>query len=132
MAAGPRFQHDLEVPHSWAKMETKLCDYRETEILTRKKVKVTFQPLNVIADGEEGESILEIALKHDIPLDHNCGGNCACTTCHVIVKEGMENLSEMEENEEDMLDNAKGLTLTSRLGCQAHVYGDVVVEIPKK
>ncbi len=113
-------------------METRLSDYQETAILVRKKVRVTFRPLDTAVEGEEGESILHIALKHDIPLDHNCGGNCACTTCHVIVKEGMNNLSEMEENEEDMLDKARGLTLTSRLGCQAHVYGDVVVEIPQK
>lgn len=113
-------------------METKLSNYQGTETLSGKKVKVTFQSINVTVDGEEGESILNIAIDHDIPLDHNCGGNCACTTCHVIVKEGMENLSEMEEDEADMLDKAKGLTLTSRLGCQAHVYGDVIVEIPKK
>lgn len=113
-------------------METKLGDYKGTGTLTRKKVKVTFQPVNTTVEGEEGESVLEIALKHDIPLEHNCGGNCACTTCHVIVRDGMDNLSEIEESEEDMLDKAKGLTLTSRLGCQAHVYGDVVVEIPKK
>lgn len=113
-------------------METKLSDYREAETSTEKKVKVTFHPLDVTVEGEKGESVLEIALRHDIPLEHNCGGNCACTTCHVIVKEGMEHLSEMEDEEDDMLDKAKGLTLTSRLGCQAHVYGDVVVEIPKK
>lgn len=112
-------------------MEAKLSIYKETETLVRKKVKVTFQPLNTTVEGEEGESILEIALRHEIPLDHNCGGNCACTTCHVIVKEGTDHLSEIEENEEDMLDKAKGLTLNSRLGCQAHVYGDVVVEIPQ-
>lgn len=113
-------------------MEIKLDTYKGTAALVRKKVKVTFKPLNTTVEAEEGESILHIALEHDIPLDHNCGGNCACTTCHVIVKEGMDNLSEMEENEEDMLDKARGLTLTSRLGCQAHVYGDVVVEIPEK
>jgi len=113
-------------------METRLKTYKETEVATTKRVKVTFKPLNVTVEGEEGESILEIALRHDIPLDHNCGGNCACTTCHVIVKEGFDHLSEIEEDEEDMLDKAKGLTLTSRLGCQAHVYGDVVVEIPQK
>ena len=113
-------------------METKLSDYRGAETETLKKIKVTFQPLDVTVEGEKGESVLEIALRHDIPLEHNCGGNCACTTCHVIVKGGMENLSEMEDEEDDMLDKAKGLTLTSRLGCQAHVYGDVIVEIPKK
>lgn len=113
-------------------METKLSDYENTGAVERKKVKVTFLPQNVAIETEEGKSILDIALENDIELDHNCGGNCACTTCHVIVKNGMNNLSEAEEEENDMLDKAVGLTLTSRLGCQAHVYGDVVVEIPSK
>lgn len=80
---------------------------------------------------QEGESILDAALENDIPLEHNCGGNCACTTCHVIVKEGMDNLSPMEDDEADRLDMAEGLTLNSRLGCQAKVYGDVIVEVPE-
>lgn len=113
-------------------MEVKIKEDHTVEPLSDKKVKVTFLPMNVTVEGQEGESILDIALKFDIPLDHNCGGNCACTTCHVIVKKGMDHLSEMEEDEEDMLDRAIGVTLASRLGCQAHVYGDVVVEIPKK
>jgi 2Fe-2S ferredoxin len=78
--------------------------------------------------GLEG-SLLDIALNHGIPLEHACGGNCACTTCHVIVREGEENLSEMEENEEDRLYMADGVTLHSRLGCQAIVKGDVTVEV---
>ena len=102
--------------------------------------KVTFLPQNITVevdpekfplqeDGLPG-SILDIALGNNIPLQHNCGGKCACTTCHVIVKEGAENLSKMEEDEEDRLDTAEGLTLHSRLGCQSVVSGDVVVEIP--
>lgn len=118
--------------YSIREMETKLRNYVETATISKKKVNVTFQPQNIIVEGEEGDSILNIAIEHDIPLDHNCGGNCACTTCHVIVKKGMESLSEIDEDEEDMLDKAKDLTLTSRLGCQAHVYGDVIVEIPGK
>jgi 2Fe-2S ferredoxin len=74
-------------------------------------------------------SLLDIALHHGVRLDHNCGGNCACTTCHVIVREGEENLSPMEPDEEDRLDTATGLTLHSRLGCQAIAQGDVVVEV---
>jgi 2Fe-2S ferredoxin len=75
-------------------------------------------------------SFLDIALNTGVDLVHACGGNCACTTCHVIVKQGEENLSEMEEDEEDRLYMADGLTLHSRLGCQAVVKGDVTVEIP--
>ena len=79
--------------------------------------------------GLEG-SFLDIALNGGVELEHACGGNCACTTCHVIVKQGEENLSDMEEDEEDRLYMADGLTLHSRLGCQAVVKGDVTVEIP--
>jgi 2Fe-2S ferredoxin len=83
--------------------------------------------------GDHGKpgSLLDIALANDIELEHNCGGSCACTTCHVIVREGKENLSEMQDDEEDRLDMAEGLTIHSRLGCQAVVHGDVVVEVPK-
>ncbi|HXG93909.1 MAG TPA: 2Fe-2S iron-sulfur cluster-binding protein, partial [Blastocatellia bacterium] len=79
--------------------------------------------------GKEG-SILDIALNYGIDLEHACGGNCACTTCHVIVKAGEENLSDMDDDEEDRLYMADGLTLHSRLGCQCVVSGDVAVEIP--
>jgi 2Fe-2S ferredoxin len=103
--------------------------------------KVTFLPMDVtvevddakypLADHGKPGSLLDIALAHDIALEHNCGGSCACTTCHVVVREGEKNLSAMEQDEEDRLDTAEGLTLHSRLGCQAVVKGDVVVEIPK-
>jgi 2Fe-2S ferredoxin len=76
------------------------------------------------------ESILDVCLNHGIHLEHACGGNCACTTCHVIVNKGMENLSEMTDEEADRLDMAAGLTLKSRLGCQCVVQGDIEVEIP--
>lgn len=79
--------------------------------------------------GKEG-SFLDIALNCGVDLEHACGGNNACTTCHVIVRHGEENLSEMEEDEEDRVYMADGLTLHSRLGCQAVVKGDVTVEIP--
>jgi 2Fe-2S ferredoxin len=79
--------------------------------------------------GKEG-SFLDIALNCGVDLEHACGGNNACTTCHVIVRQGEENLSEMEEDEEDRLYMADGLTLHSRLGCQAVVKGDATVEIP--
>ena len=103
--------------------------------------KVTFLPANVtvevddekypLADHGKPGSLLDIALANDIELEHNCGGSCACTTCHVIVRAGAENLSEMAEDEEDRLDMAEGLTIRSRLGCQAVVRGDVAVEIPQ-
>jgi 2Fe-2S ferredoxin len=103
--------------------------------------KVTFLPANITVDvdpdkmsyAEHGKpmSLLDIALNNGIHLEHACGGNCACTTCHVVVKQNMDgNLSPMEDDEADKLDEAPGLTLHSRLGCQCVVEGDVVVEIP--
>jgi 2Fe-2S ferredoxin len=76
------------------------------------------------------ESILDVCLNFGMQLEHACGGNNACTTCHVIVKSGDDNLSEMDDDEADRLDMAPGLTLHSRLGCQCVVKGDVEVEIP--
>lgn len=76
-------------------------------------------------------SLLDVALAHGIDLPHTCGGGCACTTCHVIVRAGAAHLSAMEADEEDRLDLAAGVTPGSRLGCQAVVRGDVVVEIPQ-
>jgi ferredoxin, 2Fe-2S len=77
------------------------------------------------------ESVLDVALNFGIQLEHACGGSCACTTCHVIVKDDTDNaLSPPDDDELDRLDMAPGLTLHSRLGCQAVVTGDVVVEIP--
>ena len=67
-----------------------------------------------------------------INIEHACELSCACTTCHVIVKEGMNSLGEMDESEEDLLDRAWGLTPTSRLSCQAILSNqDVTIEIPK-
>ncbi len=103
-------------------------------------MKVTFLPANVTVEvdpaalpyQEHGKplSLLDIALNFGVPLEHACGGNCACTTCHVIVKEGEGHLSEMEDEEADRLDMAAGLTMHSRLGCQCVVKGDVTVEVP--
>lgn len=78
-------------------------------------------------------SILDIAMAHGVELDHACGGVCACSTCHVIVKEGLDACNEPSDEEEDQLDDAYGLTANSRLGCQCVPNGkqDLVVVIPK-
>lgn len=84
-------------------------------------------------DGRPG-SILDVMLGHKIHLEHACGGNCACTTCHVVVKQGFKQLSEAEESEEDMLDKAPGLTPTSRLGCQAVIEdpnAEITIVVPR-
>lgn len=91
---------------------------------------VKFYPGNLEIRIEPGDSILDAALAASIELNHNCGGYCACSTCHVIIEEGMDNLSPMENCEEDRLDEVADLTLRSRLGCQAKVFGNVTVRIP--
>jgi 2Fe-2S ferredoxin len=103
--------------------------------------RVTFLPLDLTVEVDDARyplaahgrpgSLLDIAVAHGVALDHVCGGACACTTCHVIVRDGASNLSAMTAEEEDRLDVANGLTRHSRLGCQAVVQGDVVVEIPR-
>ena len=107
-----------------------------------KLVKITFQPMNKVIEvdldrmpykdhGLPG-SFLDIALNHGLHLEHACGGNCACTTCHVVVKQGKELLSAAQDDELDRLDMAADLQLDSRLGCQAVIEkpGEIVVEIP--
>jgi ferredoxin, 2Fe-2S len=84
-------------------------------------------------DGQPG-SVLDVLLGHGIHLEHACGGNCACTTCHVVVRQGFNKLSEASEQEEDLLDRAPGLTPTSRLGCQAVIddpEAEIVVVVPR-
>ena len=79
-----------------------------------------------------GDTVLDVALKNGIAIEHACEKSCACTTCHVIVREGFFSLNESDELEDDMLDKAWGLEPESRLGCQARMADeDLVVEIPK-
>jgi ferredoxin, 2Fe-2S len=83
-------------------------------------------------DAESGTSICEALLENGIAIEHACEMSCACTTCHVIVKQGYASLGEPDELEEDLLDKAWGLTPTSRLSCQAVLSDqDVTIEIPK-
>jgi len=89
-------------------------------------------PEGQVVEVEPGITILDACLEHDIHLEHACEKSCACTTCHVIVREGFDSLNEASDDEEDMLDKAWGLEPESRLGCQAIVADeDLVVEIPK-
>ena len=79
-----------------------------------------------------GTTICEALLENGIAIEHACDMSCACTTCHVIVREGFRSLNEMEEGEEDLLDRAWGLEPNSRLACQAILAdADLTVEIPK-
>ena len=75
-------------------------------------------------------SLLDVAMNVGVSIEHTCGGHCACTTCHVIVKAGAENLSALADEEADRLDTAWEVAPQSRLACQAVVQGDVECEIP--
>jgi len=106
-------------------------------------VRLTFLPEGRTVEFEHGklpykdhgkpQSILDVAINNNVFLDHACGGNCACTTCHVHVVKGAELLSEMDDDEADRLDMAADLQLNSRLGCQVVIEkpGEVVVKIPE-
>jgi 2Fe-2S ferredoxin len=112
-----------------------------------RKFKVTFLPANVTVEVDPADlpygrtglpgSILDIAEHYHhtcegIDLEHTCGGVCACSTCHVIVREGLESCNEPSDDELDQLEEAPGITVKSRLGCQCVPDGtrDIVVEIP--
>ena len=83
-------------------------------------------------EAAAGMSICDALLEHHVDIEHACEKSCACTTCHVILRQGFESLAGAEEKEEDLLDKAWGLEATSRLSCQARVAGaDLTVEIPK-
>ena len=89
-------------------------------------------PEGAVIDAKAGVSICDNLLENDIEIEHACEKSCACTTCHVVVREGFDTLDPSEENEDDMLDKAWGLEATSRLSCQARVADeDLVVELPK-
>ena len=82
---------------------------------------------------EDGQSLLEVALKNDIELHHNCGGVCACSTCHLYVEKGENSLEELSDREEDFIDRAINPRLNSRLGCQCVLQegdGEIEVTLP--
>lgn len=103
--------------------------YKVTILPLGKTIEVSPERFPLQEDGLPG-SILDVCLGNGVRLEHACGGNCACTTCHVIVHAGEGNLSPLDDEENDRLETAEGLTLASRLGCRAVVKGDVTVEIP--
>ena len=89
-------------------------------------------PEGAVIQAEPGTTICDAALQHGIEIEHACEKSCACTTCHVYIREGAESLQESDEDEDDLLDKAWGLDPDSRLSCQAAVAEqDLVIEIPK-
>jgi len=101
------------------------------------KIKFTFEaegiPDKIVENAEEGYSILEITEDHDIHLNHNCGGVCACSTCHIYVEKGEESLEEISDKEEDFIDRAINPKIESRLACQCIILdkdADIEIQIP--
>jgi 2Fe-2S ferredoxin len=89
-------------------------------------------PEGAVIEVETGTTICDAALANGVEIEHACEKSCACTTCHVIVREGFDSLEESTEEEDDLLDKAWGLEPDSRLSCQAKVGSeDLVIEIPK-
>lgn len=89
-------------------------------------------PEGAVFNVEPGSSVLDAALSHGIAIEHACEKSCACTTCHVYIREGYESLQPPQDNEDDFLDKAWGLDPDSRLSCQAIIADkDLVIEIPK-
>ena len=101
------------------------------------RIKFTFEQDGIepviVDDAESGYSILEIAEDNDVHLNHNCGGVCACSTCHVYIESGEDHLEEVSDKEEDFIDRAINPRLESRLGCQCIIledYAEIEVQIP--
>ena len=89
-------------------------------------------PEGAVVEAEQGETVCDALLRNEIDIEHACEKSCACTTCHVVVREGFDSLEDPDELEEDYLDKAWGLEPESRLSCQAVVEDEnLVVEIPK-
>ncbi|TAL50804.1 MAG: 2Fe-2S iron-sulfur cluster binding domain-containing protein [Chitinophagaceae bacterium] len=100
-------------------------------------VKIKFEEKGLepvtFSDVEPGQTLLELALKNDIELHHNCGGVCACTTCHIYIEKGMDFIDEITDREEDFIDRAMNPRLNSRLGCQSLLLdgdGEIEVTLP--
>ena len=121
---------------SLSRLNTKIEGPRET-------FKITFLPMKKVAEAgpvtdkdvhHEGlpGSVLDFAVQNGIDIDHACGGFAACSTCHVIIRQGYDTCNEISDEEDEMLDEAPGLTMQSRLSCQCVADGskDLVVEIP--
>ncbi len=115
---------------------------RPAENRPSRRYQITFLPANKTVEVDPAEdrhaddglpwSVLDIALRSGVEIDHSCGGVCACATCHVIIRKGLESCSDPSDQEEDRLDNAYGLTPQSRLACVCVPDGsrDLVVEVP--
>lgn len=91
--------------------------------------KVNFPQLGQIIDVKPGTRILDVAIEYDLPLQHVCGGCCACTTCRVEIAEGIENCGPMEADEAELVETLEMPDKKMRLGCQCKINGDMTVLI---
>ena len=92
----------------------------------------TLCPAGAAFEASTGETLCNLLLAHGIEIEHACEKSCACTTCHVVLRQGFNSLEPAEEKEEDLLDKAWGLEATSRLSCQARMTDmDLAIQIPK-
>ena len=100
------------------------------------KVKISFEEKGhdpVELPIAEGESVLDVCLENGIELQHNCGGVCGCSTCHIYVNKGMDNIQEISDKEENFIDRAVNPRINSRLGCQCVIIdGDIEVTLPNQ
>lgn len=98
------------------------------------KVKISFEEKGmepVELPIAEGESVLDVCLENGIELQHNCGGVCGCSTCHIYLTKGMDNVQEISDKEEDFVDRAVNPRINSRLGCQCvMIDGDIEITLP--
>jgi len=121
------------IKHSEAKLPTKKFKITYVEAEHNETLEVEVEP-DRIPYGRTGRpgSLLDIGLAHGVDIEHTCGGVCACSTCHVVVKQGLASCNEETDDEMDQLEEAPGLTIQSRLGCQCIPDGtmDLVVEVP--
>jgi len=117
---------DITLPDRKYKITFRLKETGEEHVVEVDPDKIPYQ-----RTGLPG-SILDIALGHDIEMEHTCGGVCACATCHSIVRQGLSSCNASTEDEEDQLDEAPGLEVNSRLSCQCVPNGtvDLIVEVP--
>lgn len=100
-------------------------------------IKVNFEQKGLapvtLTNIEPDHSILEVLLKNDIELHHNCGAVCACSTCHIYIQDGMDFLEELSDREEDFIDRAVNPRINSRLGCQCVLQdgdGEIAITVP--
>ncbi len=124
----------VRVLSKWTKAQRATSNFITFAPMNIFKVKINFEEKELVPielPVAEGESVLDVCLENGIDLQHNCGGVCGCSTCHVYVNKGMDNIQEISDKEEDFIDRAVNPRITSRLGCQCILIdGDIEITIP--